>query len=131
MHKIAVIDDDEYWGLAIQRFLRNDFEVKVFTSGRTFFKNAEEFDLVIVDFTILPSGKFENIVNGYELIQSLKMERSPSPLALLASGYIRQNDLGEMMQSCPLADGFIAKDAGLDALRIQIERLLSSQQPKF
>lgn len=41
MDKIAVVDDDELWGLAVQRFFRTDFEVSIFTKASTFLHKAE------------------------------------------------------------------------------------------
>ncbi|HEY9750989.1 MAG TPA: hypothetical protein V6C63_20065, partial [Allocoleopsis sp.] len=67
MFKIAVLDDDEKWGFALQRFFRHEFEVFTYVDVYSFLSKAHEFDLAIVDFSI-PAARFEKNINGCELI---------------------------------------------------------------
>lgn len=132
MAKIAVLDDDERWGFAVQRYLRSHFEVAVYTDIRGLMRSQQSFDLIIVDFTLLPTHEFETIVNGCELIRYLKQTSDTPPLAVLASGYISCSDLEDSnlfrdASICAEADLFLAKDAGLDVILQQVQLLLSSR----
>lgn len=127
MHKIAVIDDDEYWCLAIQRYLRKEFEVHIVTDIQNFLQTSESFDLVIVDFAILPQSRFEPLLNGCELIDHFKKKCQPPPLAVLASGFISKNDVRVGEKLCPSADAFLAKDAGLEAVAQIVHQLLANK----
>jgi DNA-binding NarL/FixJ family response regulator len=127
VYRIAVIDDDEYWCFAIQRYLRKEFEVQVITDVQYFLQNQERFDLVIVDFAILPQSRFEPLLNGCELIGHLKKKFEPPPLAVLASGFISKNDIRVGEKLCPGADAFLAKDAGLEAVAQVVHQLLANK----
>ncbi|MDX2214158.1 MAG: response regulator [Oculatellaceae cyanobacterium bins.114] len=127
MSNVAVIDDDENWCLSIQRFLQQEFEVTVFTAISELLYSQQIYDVVIVDFTILPASEHETVMNGCELIDYLKSTMHPPPQAILVSGFISQRDLGEGMQLCPTADAFLAKDAGLEAMLQQVRCLLNRQ----
>lgn len=132
MYKIAVLDDDEHWCFTIQRFLRNHFDVVTYTDIHSFMRSQETFDLVIVDFTLLPTREFEALINGCELIRYLKRTLSHPPLMVLASGYISRSDLEDSgllkdESLCAEADMFLAKDAGLEIVLAQIQQLLANR----
>ncbi|MBD2460194.1 response regulator [Oscillatoria sp. FACHB-1407] len=127
MYKVAVVDDDENWCLSIQRFLKQEFDITIFTTVSELLDHHQTYDLVLIDFTILPSSEYETVMNGCELIHHLKTTRQPPPLAILVSGFISRRDLGEGMQLCPNADAFLAKDAGLETTLQLVKRLLLSQ----
>ena len=129
MHKIAVVDDDEYWCLAVQRFFRRDFEVTVFKSADRFLSKAGQYDLAIVDFSI-PPARYETSMTGSELIRHLKETLPDPPLLVLASGFISKNDREIGYKICPEADDFIAKDAGLDEILQCVKNLLESKNPQ-
>ncbi|MBD2042189.1 response regulator [Microcoleus sp. FACHB-672] len=123
MYKVAVLDDDEYWCLAIQRYFRKEFEVSIFLEVENFLNKASQFDLAIVDFSI-PRAKFEPKISGSEIICHLKKTLENPPILVLASGFISQNDREAGQKLCPQADDFLAKDAGLDQILIQIKELM-------
>ena len=127
MYKIAVIDDDELWSLAIQRFFRKDFEVSVFRQVSSFLRESCNYDLVIVDFSI-PTANYEKDTDGCQLINHLKATLHNPPMLVLATGFLSKNDLAMGQEICPEADDFFAKDAGLEAILQQVKQLLESKK---
>ncbi|MBD2119493.1 response regulator transcription factor [Trichocoleus sp. FACHB-262] len=131
MHKIAVLDDDVNWSLSVQRFLRKEFLVTVFTDPNHFFAVAAQYDLVIVDFVLDPLPESENKLDGYGIIHRLKSSLERPPLCLLASGWIDRNDLASISQRPYfMADDLAAKDAGLDVILAKVRQLLGSTLPQ-
>ena len=126
MYKIAVIDDDEHWGLAVKRFFRNEFEVSIFTSVSRLLQEVESYDLVIVDFSI-PPAVYEKDMDGRELITHLQETLLNPPLLVLATGFISRNDTEVGRNICPSADAFYAKDTGLEEILQQTKLLLESK----
>lgn len=127
MYKIAVLDDDEYWCLAIQRYFRKEFDVSIFLDVENFLSKASEFDLAIVDFSI-PRARFEPKVSGSEIITHLKKTLKNPPILVLASGFISQSDREAGQQLCLQADDFFAKDAGLDQILMQVQELIKNKK---
>ncbi len=125
MYKVAVIDDDEHWCQAIKRFFRYRFDVATFTDPECFVQRSQEFDLVLVDFVLLPLFFFEPIHNGYELVQFLKRHLTQPPLMVLVSGMIDAED----HYLFPEADACVIKTVDLDALEQQMFRLLARRSP--
>lgn len=124
MRNIAVLDDDEYWCLAIQRFFRNDFNVLTFRDPYYFLNQLDHFDLAIVDFS-LPPARFEKETDGCTLIRQLKSTMENPPILVLATGFVSRNDLELGRKICPEADDFLVKDMGLDAALQKIKQLLA------
>lgn len=127
MYNIAVLDDDEHWSLAVQRFFRNDFEVAIFTIASRLLREVESYDLVIVDFSIPPTA-YEKDMDGRELITHLKQTLSNPPILVLSTAFISKNDSEIGIKICPLADAFFAKDAGLEEILQQTKLLLASKK---
>lgn len=126
MYTMAVVDDDKYWCHALDRYLRNEFEIYTFPSASDFLKQSFDFDVVLVDYSI-PHVYYEEYVESRELIRYLKSLRYP-PLVILVSGYVSKNDSALGKTICPEADAFVAKDAGLDELSRNIKDLLSCKR---
>ena len=131
MHKIAVLDDDIYWSLAVQRFLRKEFLVTIFTDPAHFFAVADQYDLVIIDFVLTPLPDSENKLDGYGIIHRLKSSSEHPPRCLLVSGWIDRNDLAAISQRpyC-MADDLAAKDAGLEVILAKVRQLLGIALPQ-
>lgn len=127
MYKVAILDDDNYWSLALQRFFQKDFEVFIFTEVDRFLSKAGQYDLAIVDFSI-PSARYETNMTGSEIIRHLKEILTDPPLLVLMSGFISQNDIEAGRLICPQADAFLAKDMGLDNILEEIKKLLEKKK---
>jgi CheY-like chemotaxis protein len=126
MYRIGVVDDDELYGLAIQRFFSREFEVSFFPKISSFLQEPCSYDLVIVDYSI-PCANYENQMDGCQLICQLKTGLSNPPLIILLSGFLSQNNLEIGKEICPEADEFCAKDAGLEVILQQVKRLLATR----
>jgi CheY-like chemotaxis protein len=130
MHKIAVIDDDEYWCLAIKRFLRNTFEVSTFSHPASLLKELEQepkrYDLLMVDLS-LPTQKYQP-VDGRKLLRYIRETLPEPPLLVLVTAFISKNELDSGKIICSEADAFLAKDAGLDVILQRLQRLLGSEK---
>lgn len=127
MAKIAILDDDEHWCFAVQRFFRSTFEVSIFHAANDLMPKASQYDLIIVDFSIPPTQYQENI-DGCGIIQRVKRELSHPPILVLATAFISKNSVRLGQQLCPEADFFIAKDAGLEFILTTVQQLLSTQK---
>jgi CheY-like chemotaxis protein len=127
MYKIGVLDDDENWCLIVERFLRKDFEVHSYKTVFTFLQEIEDYDLLIIDFS-LPPALYEKGMDGCEIINHIKNNFINPPLLVLATGFISANDLEYGRGICPEADAFLAKDAGLDIILNEVKRLLEPKE---
>lgn len=124
MYKIAVIDDDKDWCFVIKRFFSKDFEVYTFEKIPYFLQQLSAYDLVLVDYSIPPSGYDKNL-QGCDIIHYLKANLLKPPLVVLVSGFISKNDSELGRKICPEADAFFAKDAGLEEILQQTKQLLT------
>lgn len=128
MSTIAILDDNSGFCQVMQCFLSSYFEVSIFTETQKFLEKiaSNNYDLVLIDLSIIPS-KNQKINNGCELIEYLKNTLTNPPLLVLFTGWISRNPWEEGRQLCPLADGFLAKDCGIDDILQEINRLLASK----
>ncbi|WP_421657462.1 hypothetical protein [Leptothermofonsia sp. ETS-13] len=130
MQKIAVLDDDEHWCHTIKRFFRNDFEVTTFQDVQTFLDSPiESYDLIIVDFTITPSHRYEQEKTGIEIINQLRIRLKKPPKLVLTSAFISKNDSGIAANISNIADQILPKDLGLDQILQSIKNLLRVEHP--
>ena len=127
MYKIGVVDDNELYCLALQRFLSREFEVSIFTRVSNFLQQAFSFDLVIVDYSI-PAANYEKEIDGSELICLLKATLPNPPLLILSTGFLSRNELEIGREICPEADDFLAKDTGLEVILQQVKQLIATRQ---
>ncbi|MBW4691762.1 MAG: hypothetical protein KME27_08325 [Lyngbya sp. HA4199-MV5] len=126
--KVAVLDDDENWCLAIQRFFRASFDVTTFTDVQSFLNSPlESYDLVMIDFTIAPNHRHETATNGIEIIHQLKTQLKHPPLAILTSAFISRSDLTLDHTLSMQADIVMPKDCGLDEILRTAQALLSAK----
>lgn len=129
MYKIAVLDDDEHWCLAIQRFFRNDFEVSTFSYADSLLEEIvqdfQRFDLIMVDLSI-PPDQFKD-VDGRKLIRYLRESLPEPPVLVLVTAFLSKSDLETGEIKCEEADAFLAKDAGLDEILQRVKSLINSK----
>ncbi|MEH2279277.1 MAG: response regulator [Nostoc sp.] len=124
---MAILDDDEHWCRIVQRFLKEEYAVAAYKSVSSFLWELEElnqYDIFLVDF-VLHTARHELNTDGMEIVTALKRRLPRSPVVILVTAYMSMNELelyGKQM--CPEADGFFAKDAGLEILAHQMKQLL-------
>lgn len=133
MLKIAILDDDKHWCLAVQRFFRNTFEVTDFSDANSLLEDIEKephrYDLIMVDLS-LPPSKYKEI-NGRQLIKQIREILPSPPILVLVTAFISKNDLESGEIICKEADAFLGKDGGLDDILQRLQQLLNSQhEPK-
>jgi CheY-like chemotaxis protein len=132
MYKLAILDDDEHWCRVAQRFLKEEYAVATYKSVSSFLWQLEElkqYDIFLVDF-MLPTARHELSTDGIEIITALKRRLPHSPVVLLVTAFMSRNELDvHGKEMCPEADGFFAKDAGLEILAHQIKQLLTPGIP--
>ncbi|MEH2061979.1 MAG: response regulator [Nostoc sp.] len=128
MYKLAILDDDEDWCRIAQRFFKQEYTVATYKSVSTFLWELEvlkQYDLFLVDF-VLPAARHELDTDGIAIVTALKQRLPRSPVVILVTAYMSKNELEvHGKQICPDADGFFAKDAGLEILADQIKQLLT------
>lgn len=128
MYNLAIVDDNSSFCQVMQCFLSNYFNVSTFRDTKKFLEKleSEQYDLILIDLSIIPNQEIE-IQNGCELIEYLKNNFPHPPILVLFTGWISRNPLEEGRQICPLADGFLAKDSGIEEILKEINRLLASR----
>lgn len=128
MHSIALIDDNDCFCQVMQCFLSNYFDFHCFTDTNLFLEaiRSHKYQLVLVDFSIAPTHQML-VRNGCELIEYVKKNLEQPPLLVLFTGWIGNQPVAEGKKLCPIADGFVAKDSGIDEILQQINTLLTSQ----
>lgn len=128
MYNLAVVDDNSSFCQVMQCLLSNYFNVSTFIDIKNFLEKlkSEKYDLILIDLSIIPNQEME-IQNGCELIAYLKNHFQHPPILVLFTGWISRNPLEEGRQICPLADGFLAKDSGIEEIMQGINRLLVSR----
>jgi len=125
MQRIAVLDDDENWCFAVARFFRNDFDVDTFTDTQSFLAaSLESYDVVIIDFAISPTLRYERQVSGIDLIDQLKQQLKKPPIMILTSAFISKNDSSIYQELISAADKLLPKDSGLDTILETVKALL-------
>lgn len=138
MDRIAIIDDDKLWCLAVQRFFRDTFEVSIVSDATSLFEEIEKeqrYDLIMIDLSLSPSQYKE--INGRQLIQHIRKILPSPPILVLVTAFISKNELENGEIICKEADAFLGKDAGLDNILQRVQQLLSlpkndaAQQLKF
>ncbi len=128
MYKLALLDDNGGFCQVIQCFLSNYFNISTFTDTRKFLNTLEleKYDLILIDLSIIPNSEIK-VKNGCELIEYLKRELKHPPLLVLFTGWISSNSQEEGRKICPLADGFLAKDCGIEEILQEINKILASK----
>lgn len=128
MCKIAILDDNQDFGTAIQELLSNYYEAYAFTETTIFLEKvkSEKYDLVLIDLSIQPISRLK-IYNGCDLINYLKSTLSNPPILVLFTGWISGNALQEGRKICPAGDSFLGKNADLDKILQEINNLVSAK----
>lgn len=125
-YKIAVLDDDDNWCFLVERFFKKTFDISTFRSFYDLLRKVEQFDLIIVDFSI-PPAQYQANMDGCEIIQKLKKKLDNPPIFVLTTGFITERNAEMGQKLCPDADYFLSKDLGLEAISQQIQVLLANR----
>ncbi|MBL1179407.1 response regulator [Pantanalinema sp. GBBB05] len=127
MHRLAILDDNESWSfVAALRLRQHGFEVSTFTDPHTFLRQAEQFDLALVDFS-LPPRRYEIEIDGPNVISRVKQRLVNPPLLILISSYFTEDILQQGADISPEADAVLSKQIDSSSLIEQIEQLLATK----
>jgi DNA-binding response OmpR family regulator len=122
---IAILDDDRLWCHAVARFLQPHFDVTTFTDTHSFLTaSIAAFDLVMVDFAILPLCRSDSSTNGCDVINQVRQSLSHPPILVLTTAFVSQYDQAELKALLNDADDVLPKDLGLDGILNRLRTLL-------
>lgn len=127
MYRLAIVDDNESWCfvLAVQ-LQQQGYIVSTFTDSNTFLREAEQFDLALVDFS-MPPRRYQSETDGPEVINKVKQRFERPPLLILISSYFTEDILGQVLDIYPEADAVLSKQVESQELLNQIEQLLATR----
>ncbi|MGI0484168.1 response regulator [Pantanalinema rosaneae CENA516] len=127
MYRLAIVDDNESWSfVAALRLQQQGYEVSTFTDPHTFLRQAEQFDLALVDFS-LPPRRYEIEIDGPGVIDRVKQRLSQPPVLVLISSYFTEDILQQAAEICPAADAVLSKQVDSSNLIQQVEQLLAQR----
>jgi DNA-binding response OmpR family regulator len=127
MHRIAIVDDNETWCFVLAlRLQQQGYAVSSFTNAQAFLREADQFDLVLIDFSI-PAPRYQRDMDGPEVICQVKRQLDNPPVLVLISGFFTNTMLRSAATICPEADAIFSKQVELNDLFAHIRRLLSGR----
>jgi DNA-binding response OmpR family regulator len=125
VYKIAVLDDDRAWNVAVKRFFtRHGFQVETYENPSDFLNEAQNYDLALIDFYLSSSPDAVNDLNGYAIIRHLKRILEVCPILVIVSAFVDM----ESARVFPEADFFLVKDIGLDSICQRAQELIESRK---
>jgi CheY-like chemotaxis protein len=124
MYRLAIIDDNASWCfiLALQ-LQQKGYAVSTFTDAQAFLREADQFDLALVDFS-MPAPLYQKGIDGPELIGQVKQNLDDPPILILISSFFIEDLLNRAEDICPEADAILSKQTEMEELLTQIEQLL-------
>jgi CheY-like chemotaxis protein len=131
MYKIAVVDEDKDWSLALRTFFQRSFDMTTFENFPYFFYELVEYDLVLVNCSSLLSKRSTENTHQLEIIHFLKKNFPRPPLFVVILDVIDENTLKLGKNFFPEADDFFSKKAGMEEILQQTQQLLSAKNQKM
>lgn len=129
MYHIAIVDDNETWCFVLAlRLQQQGYAVSTFTDTQAFLQEVDQFDLVLVDFSI-PTPRYQRHMDGPEVICQVKHQLDNSPLLILISSFFTKDLLDHAMDICPEADAVMSKQTDLTGIFSKIQQLLANRTP--
>lgn len=126
MNRVAIVDDNEAWSFALAYVLeQHGFAVTFFSDPSRFLRAADQFDLALIDFSIVPR-RYQRDMNGAQVICEVIDQIESPPLLVLISAFFIEGDLVETI--CPSADACLSKSIGIQGLITEVERLISERR---
>ncbi|WP_421657064.1 response regulator [Leptothermofonsia sp. ETS-13] len=128
MYRIAVVDDNEAWCFVIDNlFQQEDFIVSTFTDAAAFIREAEQFDIALVDFSI-PPRRYQKEMDGPDIIRKLKTSLAKPPFLVLISAFFTEDVLQSADKICPEADAYLSKSMSLQEILHQVKGFAVSKK---
>lgn len=127
MYHIAIVDDNETWCCVLAlRLQQQGYAVSTFTDTQAFLREVDQFDLVIVDFS-MPSPRYQRSMDGPEVICQVKHQLDNPPLLVLISSFFTEDLLNHAADICPEADALLSKQTDTTEMFAQIQQLLTNR----
>jgi CheY-like chemotaxis protein len=131
MYKIAVVDENEDWCLALRTFFQRSFDITTFERFPYSFYELVDYDLVLVNCSNVPVDKHTKNSHKLEIIHFLKKNFPRPPLLVILLDIIDESALELGKQVFPEADAFFAKEAGMEKILQQTQQLLAAKNQKM
>jgi CheY-like chemotaxis protein len=127
MYRLAIVDDNETWCFVLAlRLQQQGYAVSTFTNAQAFLPKVDQFDLVLVDFSI-PTPLYQREMDGPEVICKVKHQLDNPPLLVLVSSFFTEDVLNDRAKICPEADAILSKQTETTELFSQIQKLLENR----
>jgi len=129
MYHLAIVDDNETWCFVLAlRLQQQGYMVSTFTNTQAFLREADQFDLVLVDFS-MPTPRYQHGMDGPEVICQVKRQLDKPPLLILISSFFTEDLLKDSAAVCPEADAVLSKQLETTEIFSQIQELLVGRKP--
>ncbi|PSB19826.1 hypothetical protein C7B61_06770 [filamentous cyanobacterium CCP1] len=128
MYRLAIVDDNQSWCFVLKlRLQQEGYAVTAFNNAQAFLREAEQFDLALIDFSI-PAPLYQPKMDGPELICELKYHLDNAPILVLISSFFTEDVINHATNICPEADAILSKQTETGKLLSQIRQLLNSKK---
>ena len=128
MYQLAIVDDNESWCFILATRLRqHQYVVSTFTDTDLFLRQAAQFDLALIDFS-MPPRRYQIDTDGPDVIRKLKQRLDNPPLVILISSFFTEDILKDVAELDLQADAYLSKSVKSIDLLQQIERLLATRR---
>lgn len=128
MYRLAIVDDNQSWCFVLKlRLQQEGYTVSIFNNVQAFLREAEQFDLALIDFSI-PAPLYQPQMDGPELICELKHHLDNAPILVLISSFFTEDVINHATTICPEADAVLSKQTETGKLLSQIRQLLNSKK---
>lgn len=131
MYKIAIVDSDECWCVAVKSFFKKSFEITIFKHLPYSIYELVDYDLVMFNYSIPAIGTDETNIQELEIVRFLKTNCINPPLLMIVLEAMSQPKSEFLHEICPEADAFFAKEAGLEKLLQETQQLLAANNKKL
>ena len=128
MYQVAIVDDNESWCFILATRLRqHGYAVSTFTDADRFLRDAAQFDLALIDFS-MPPRRYQVETDGPDVIRKLKQRLAQPPLTVLISSFFTEDILKDVADLGLQADVYLSKSIDAQELLRQIENLLATKR---
>ena len=126
--KVAIVDDEKIWLEKIRSYVRNyfgemDIVIKVFSSGESFLKDANDYAIVFMDIEM--SGR-----DGFSVLQEYRMDHEDS-LFIILTTHIEMSRQGYKVEAFRYIDKYEMNEIeeALDSAMLRMEKYQEIEIP--
>ena len=128
LYRLAIVDDNETWCYVLAlRLQQQGYAVTTFTNVQGFLRQANQFDLVLIDFSI-PTPRYQREMDGPEVICQIRRQLADPPVLVLISIFFTPELIHEAAEICPEADLVLSKQTEMSEMFAHIRKLLSERK---